>query len=103
MESDVKQLLDSIREENASAHAETRKQFVVIADGLRNEVQAVAGGLQEVRIETEGLRHEVQTVAGGLPEGRVETEGMRHEVQTVAGGLREAGASTEGSRASEDT
>src|SRR5260221_6946108 len=87
MESDVKQLLDAIREENASAHAETRQQFVVIAEGLRHEVQAVAGGLHEVRIETEGLRHEVQAVAGGLHEVRIETEGLRHEIQTVAEGV----------------
>ena len=87
MDSDVKQLLDSIREENASAHAETRQQFVVIAEGLSHEVQAVAGGLHEVRIETEGLRHEIQIVAGGLHEVRIEIEGLRYEIQTIAEGV----------------
>lgn len=63
MESDVKHLLDTIREENASPHAEPRQQFVVAADGLRHELQTVAGGLHEVQIVFGGLRYELQMVA----------------------------------------
>ncbi len=70
MEGDLKGILDAIREENASAHVETRGQFEVIAEGLRRELQTVASAHGETcrhfDVVAEGLRREIQLVAEGI-------------------------------------
>jgi fructose-1-phosphate kinase PfkB-like protein len=45
MDEDLKQLLDAIRAENAAAHTETRRQFEIITEGLRSQMQIVAEGV----------------------------------------------------------
>lgn len=69
MDDDLKQLLDAIREENASSHAETRQQVQTVAKGLhelQTEVHTLANGQHELQILVEDLRHKVQTVAEGV-------------------------------------
>jgi uncharacterized membrane protein len=116
MEVDLKQLLDTIREENASSHAETRQQFVAVAEGIRREFAEVelkqaldtireentsshAETRRQVVVVAEGTRHEFVVVADGIRrefvvvadglrhEFVVITEGLRHEIQTVAEGV----------------
>jgi hypothetical protein len=45
MDADLKQVLEAMRQENAAAHAETRRHSVVVAEGLRREIQLVAEGV----------------------------------------------------------
>lgn len=39
---DLKRLFDSMRQENAAAHSDTRRHFEVLAEGTRKEIQLVA-------------------------------------------------------------
>ncbi|MFZ2493461.1 MAG: hypothetical protein WA208_18430 [Thermoanaerobaculia bacterium] len=39
---DLKRLFDSMRQENAAAHSDTRRHFEVVAEGTRKEIQVVA-------------------------------------------------------------
>lgn len=39
---DLKRLFDSMRQENAAAHSETRRHFDVVTEGTRREIQLVA-------------------------------------------------------------
>ncbi|SRR5260221_7027856 len=83
MEGELKELLGAIREENASSHAETRRQVQVVAEGL-HEVQS---GLHEVQIITEGLRHEVQAVAEGVLMTNEKLDRLDTKIDGIASGL----------------
>ena len=80
MEVDLKQLRDIIREENASSHAETRQQFVVVAEGMRREF-----------VEVE-LKQALDTIREENASSHVETrrqlvevaDRLRHEFVEVA-------------------
>ena len=50
---DLKHLLESMRQENAAAHSETRRHFEVVADETRRHFDVV----------TEGTRKDIQLVA----------------------------------------
>ncbi len=39
---DLKRLFDSMRQENAVAHSDTRRHFEVLAEGTRKDIQLVA-------------------------------------------------------------
>jgi hypothetical protein len=39
---ELKRLFDSLRQENAAAHAETRRHFEVLTEGTRKDIQLVA-------------------------------------------------------------
>jgi threonine aldolase len=39
---DLKRLFDSMRQENAAAHSETRRHFEVLSEGARKDIQLVA-------------------------------------------------------------
>lgn len=45
MDEDLKRLLDTMQQENAAAHDQTRRHFEIIAEGLRRELQIVAEGV----------------------------------------------------------
>ncbi len=77
---ELKQLLDTIREETASSHAETRQQFVVATDRIRREFAVNPEGLQhELILVTESLRREIQAVAKGvtIANGRLDRIDMK--------------------------
>jgi hypothetical protein len=50
---ELRQLLEAMRQENAAAHAETRRHFDVVAEALRHELRLVAEatGLLNDRID----------------------------------------------------
>jgi hypothetical protein len=50
---DFKRLFDSMRQENAAAHADTRRHFEVLTEGTRRHFDVV----------TEGTRKDIQLVA----------------------------------------
>jgi hypothetical protein len=67
MDADLQSLLDTIRNENATAQAETRGELKTVAAELSHELKTVAAELShEFKIVAEGLRHEIQTVAEGV-------------------------------------
>ena len=39
---DLRRFFDSMRQENAAAHSETRRQFEVLTEGMRKDIQLVA-------------------------------------------------------------
>lgn len=83
MEVDLKELLDTIREENASSHEETRRQFAVVADAKRREIVEVdlKPALDTIREENASSHEETRK------HFVVVAEGMRHELQIVAEGV----------------
>jgi hypothetical protein len=45
MDDEVKRLLETMRQENAAAHVDTRRYFDVVADDLRHRIETVAEGV----------------------------------------------------------
>jgi hypothetical protein len=45
---DLKRLLDTIRQENATAHEETRRHFGVLVEGMETKIDTVADGVVSV-------------------------------------------------------
>ena len=45
MDDELRQVLDAMRQENAAAHAETRRHFDIVAEALRHELRLVAEGV----------------------------------------------------------
>ena len=79
---DLKSLLEALRQENAAAHAETRRQFAEVAARIAAETQ------QFFAAAAEGLRREIQLVAEGVNGARealsLEAADIREEVRRTA-------------------
>lgn len=45
MDDELRQVLEAMRHENTTAHAETRRHFDIVAEDLRHELRIVAEGV----------------------------------------------------------
>lgn len=45
MDDELRQILEAMQRDNASAHAETRRHFDIVAEELRHELRIVAEGV----------------------------------------------------------
>lgn len=70
---DLKALFETLRQENASAHAETRRCFDTTAESLRGEIRTVAEG---VAILEEKLDRHVERLDEKIDRGFAETQAM---------------------------
>lgn len=66
MDEDLKNLLEAMRQENAAAHAATRRHFEVLADGLRHELRLVAEGVASNTVKIERLDENVERLYSEL-------------------------------------
>ena len=61
---DLKRLFDSMRQENAAAHSETRRHFEVLTEGTRHEIrlvaESVAGVNEKLDREAGDIREEMR-------------------------------------------
>ena len=70
VDADMKQLLDAMSQQSAAAHEETRRQFVVVSEGLRHELQIVAEGVSMNSETLRRLEGRIEQIASDL-ENRV--------------------------------
>ena len=68
---DLKRLFDSMRQENAAAHSETRRYFEVLTEGTRHEIRLVAESLAGVN---EKLDREAGDIRDEMRRGFGETQ-----------------------------
>lgn len=96
MDEELKQLLETMRQENAAAHEETRRHAEVLVEGLRQETSAqfadVRRDMADTRQHAEGLAAENRRHAEKLAEDnrrRIEgiAEGLQHNLNGVADGV----------------
>lgn len=70
---ELKGLFAASREENAAAHAETRRHFDVTAEALRKDIRAVTEGVAGV---DEKLDRDVERLEEKIDRGFAETQAM---------------------------
>jgi uncharacterized protein YceH (UPF0502 family) len=70
---DLKRLLDTMRQENGAAHAETRRHFDVTAERLDGKIDAVAESVANV---DEKLDRRIDDLEQRMERGFAETQAM---------------------------
>lgn len=70
---ELKRLFDSMRQENAAAHAETRRHFEVLTEGTQYEIRVVAASVAGVN---EKLDREAGDIRDEMRRGFTETQAM---------------------------
>jgi uncharacterized protein YceH (UPF0502 family) len=70
---DLKRLFESMRQENAAAHAETRRHFDVVTKGTRNDIRLVA---ESVVLLSDKLDRTATSLDGKIDRTAAETQAM---------------------------
>jgi hypothetical protein len=70
---DLKRLFDSMRQENAAAHSETRRHFDVLTEATRHEIRLVAESVGAVHEKLDG---EAGDIRDEMRRGFAETQAM---------------------------
>jgi hypothetical protein len=70
---DLKRLFESMRQENAAAHAETRRHFDVVTEGTRNDIRLVA---ESVVLLSDKLDRTATSLDGKIDRTAAETQAM---------------------------
>ena len=73
IDDDLKRLFDSMRQENAVAHSETRRHFEVLTEATRHEIRLVAESVAGVN---EKLDREAGDIRDEMRRGFAETQAM---------------------------
>lgn len=66
MDEELRQVLETLRQENAAAHGETRRHFEILSEGLRHELRLVAEGVGLLAERLEQLHTDVNGTTEGL-------------------------------------
>ncbi len=72
-EDELKRLLESMRQENAAAHVETRRHFDVSSEGLKQDIGHVAEAVTQL---DEKLDREIGELGEQMASGFSETQAM---------------------------
>jgi threonine aldolase len=70
---DLKRLFDSMRQENAAAHSDTRRHFEVLSEGTRKDIQLVA---ESVVLLSENLARTAKGLDEKIERTAAETQAM---------------------------